>query len=844
MAEIATAYVSLLPSLKGAGKSIGQQLDGPDVRRAAERAGDDIGDRMGKQTGSAMGAAMKGAFVGVTAALGVGALVSELGAASDAGDKFRDTMEFAGFKPKGVEAATKAAQAYADATVYELSDIQGSMASLASNGVKDFAGLTEAAGNLNAVAGGNAETFKSVTQALGQTAGAGKLSTENWNQLADAIPGASGPLQEALRKAGAFTGNFRDAMAEGQITADEFNASLLTLGSKPVAVEAATSTTTFEGALGNLKATIVGALLPAVDTIKPVFTAALSGAAALIPSIVQGFKNLASWIQRNTDWLAPLAGAILAAAAAFGAWRLAVALWTGATKAAAAAQVVMNAVMAANPIGLVVLAIAALVGALVVLYKRNETVRRIIDAAWAGIKTAISAVSTWWTQTAWPAMKSTFEAVGRVVGWLYNNIVKPYFTGWKIIIGAVVDWLVKTAFPAVTNAVKFVGRTFSNVVDGIGKVWGKVKEYAAKPINFVIETVYMNGIKKTWDKVADAVGLNLKLPTVSPIKFASGGVLPGYTPGRDVHEFFSPTGGRLSLSGGEAIMRPEFTRAVGGPAGVARLNSAARAGQAFADGGVWGWAGDIAANVGKFFSNPGGALGDMLSKPLESLLSGIGGGSIGKIAAQLPRKAVGALIEKAKSLLSTVLPGGGKAGPAMGWKAQWAAVKGMFPNAALHSAYRPGAVTAVGTPSFHGKGRAIDVTPSMAIFNWLARAFPNSSELIYSPAGGRQLYMGRQTLFGEPTRSDHFDHIHWAMKNGGVLPKLYDQGGWLPSGGIGVNQTGKPEAVLTPAESNALKDGLHRRPVRSLTFNTTRVTTRDVLFALDVADLHDVGGPA
>jgi hypothetical protein len=50
--------------------------------------------------------------------------------------------------------------------------------------------------------------------------------------------------------------------------------------------------------------------------------------------------------------------------------------------------------------------------------------------------------------------------------------------------------------------------------------------------------------------------------------------------------------------------------------------------------------------------------------------------------------------------------------------------------------------------------------------------------------------------------------------------------------------------VLTPAESNALKDGLHRRPARNLTFNTTRVSVRDVLFALDVADLHDVGSPA
>lgn len=90
--------------------------------------------------------------------------------------------------------------------------------------------LAEAAGNLNAVAGGSADTFKSVAMVLTQTAGQGKLTTENWNQLSDAIPGASGKIQQALKEAGAYTGNFRDAMADGQITAQEFNDAIMSLG--------------------------------------------------------------------------------------------------------------------------------------------------------------------------------------------------------------------------------------------------------------------------------------------------------------------------------------------------------------------------------------------------------------------------------------------------------------------------------------------------------------------------------------------------------------------------------------------------------------------------------------
>lgn len=74
--------------------------------------------------------------------------------------------------------------------------------------------------------------------------------------------------------------------------------------------------------------------------------------------------------------------------------------------------------------------------------------------------------------------------------------------------------------------------------------------------------------------------------------YATGGVLPGWSPGRDIHRFYSPTAGILDLSGGEGIMRPEWVRAIGGPGEVARQNAAAIAGrpvraQAFAGGGVY-----------------------------------------------------------------------------------------------------------------------------------------------------------------------------------------------------------------------------------------------------------------
>lgn len=219
----------------------------------------------------------------------VGGLVSEMVDASDSANKFSSTLKFAGVDDSKIKALTDSTKKYADQTVFNLADIRNATAQLAANGVPNYDKLAEAAGNLTAVAGGGVDEFKSVAMALTQTAGAGKLTTENWNQLSDAIPGASGKLQEAMLKNGAYTGDFREAMANGEITADEFNQALLELGLSDTAEEAAKSTQTFDGALGNLQASAVKAGSSLLDVFKPAVTDAMSAAA----DKVSGFSEKA-----------------------------------------------------------------------------------------------------------------------------------------------------------------------------------------------------------------------------------------------------------------------------------------------------------------------------------------------------------------------------------------------------------------------------------------------------------------------------------------------------------------------------------------------------------------------
>lgn len=244
-----------------------------------------------------------GSFLGSLATSAVTAFASVLGkafegvgqdiiTASDGIQKFQSTMAFAGKSSSEIQKLTTASKKYADDTVYDLTDVLNTTAQLGANGVKNYGQLVQASGNLNAVAGGNADTFKSVAMVLTQTAGAGKLTTENWNQLADAIPGASGKLQEAMKQNGAYTGNFRDAMSDGQITADEFNKAIMQLGMTDVAKQAATSTSTFEGAFGNLQASFVTAGLDFVNKFKQPITDGMTAIANAVPGISNAFSGV------------------------------------------------------------------------------------------------------------------------------------------------------------------------------------------------------------------------------------------------------------------------------------------------------------------------------------------------------------------------------------------------------------------------------------------------------------------------------------------------------------------------------------------------------------------------
>lgn len=458
-------------------------------------------------------------------------LSGEMIEASDSADKFASTLSFAGIDDSAIKRLTASTQEYADKTVYGLSDVRNITAQLAANGVADYDKLAQAAGNLNAVAGGNAETFKSVGMVMTQTAGAGKLTTENWNQLADAIPGASGKLQEAMKANGAYTGDFREAMANGEITAEEFNKAIMDLGFEDAAVEAATSTQTIEGAMGNLAASVVGVGSQAISAVKPLVT-------GTITMIADAISGIPAMMQTVGDAVGPVLQPVITMVQA----QLMPALSTlgGAIMnlAGAVMPLIMAAIEALAPV--VASAISAIISVATTI---AQTLAPVIEGI-AGIIQAVLPVAQAAFEVFGSAVKGVIDAVFPFIESVISNAMNVI----NAVIGTVLA-LIKGDWEGVWNGIKAIGQTAWNAI-------GNIVTSGINAAKGVIGSV-LGAIKGIWDGAWNAMKSFMSSIWEGIKAGASNGInavvgFVGGLPGR-ITSIFSGAGSWL-LNSGRAML--------------------------------------------------------------------------------------------------------------------------------------------------------------------------------------------------------------------------------------------------------------------------------------------------
>ena len=424
--EIASAYLTIYPKLEG--KSVVSE-----VERGLGSAGTSAGRTFSDNASAAMRTGMGAAGTAGGNALAEGFSAAKIAVAnvisniamdaarqlqasfmdgvsqSDALQKFFSTMEFAGFDTSQIEGTMSAMRDYADQTVYDLDEVLNTTAKLAANGVSDYDQLVQAAGNLNAAAGGNAESFGYFANAITQVNGAGRLMSQDWNQIVNALPGASGAIQQELLAMGAWDesmGTFKDALAAGEVSADEFNQALVNLGMTDVAKQAATSTDTFEGAMGQFEAAVTNTMMEVYDAlnedgrITDAITAmgdAFETVAPYVSALADAFGDFVEFISPALPIIAGIAAGVAAAsgiATVIGAISGAITFLTTVVGPALAmvGSVPGLVALVTSVLGGPITIIAAIVGAIVAFVATNEDARNTIVSVVTNVKDVVSNV--------------------------------------------------------------------------------------------------------------------------------------------------------------------------------------------------------------------------------------------------------------------------------------------------------------------------------------------------------------------------------------------------------------------------------------------------------------------
>ena len=358
------------------------------------------------------------------------------------------------------------------------------------------------------IAGVNTETaLAGLTKATGVWMKEGKDAGAELQNTVNAIKNAEDASKAAEIAIEAF-GNkagpeLADAIQSGRFEFDELTKAVKESGG---AVDRTFEET--QDAPDKLKLAVQGLKVDLAQTTNEILTefgpdiekAIESIGTALKEDIIPAIKSFVSWILDNkTAILATLSG-IAAGFAAFNVAKTVMALvkafqaFKAAQEGATVAQWLLNTAMNANPIGLIIAGITALVAAFVVLWNKSEAFRNFFIGMWEGIKATVGAI--------WDGIKAIFESAWEGIKIIWDAVVE-YFTaiweGIKFVFDVVADYF-KMIFETAWNYIKFVWDTvvgyFKLVWEGIKTVFTVVKKVLSGDFEGAWEA-----IKGLWDKV-------------------------------------------------------------------------------------------------------------------------------------------------------------------------------------------------------------------------------------------------------------------------------------------------------------------------------------------------------
>lgn len=270
--------------------------------------------------------------------------------------------------------------------------------------------------------------------------------------------------------------------------------------------------------------------------------------AALLP-VFQAFlpvlQRVGKWVQENTGLVVAFAAGIAAVAGA-------VLIANGVMKAYAAisgivkvAQIALNLAMAMNPIGLVVTALAALVGGMIIAYNSSETFRGFVNSLFEKLKDLWNFLSPI-ASTAFNGLKLAFEVLSAPIKAVFNVLEDLYPAAKKV--WDFLSPVVQGAFEGVKKAFQFI----DDPIKTVKNILGDVKSIAQDVFNFMkgVGEKAFDGVKAAFDFIS------------APIR----AVVSALSRAKDLWEWFKRnisgsggnpfTGGNFGGTGGTTITGP------------------------------------------------------------------------------------------------------------------------------------------------------------------------------------------------------------------------------------------------------------------------------------------------
>lgn len=263
----------------------------------------------------------------------------------------------------------------------------------------------------------------------------GTPEMEQWTTLNEIMPAQMNQIAEAMLGTGKKSSDLYKAWQEGTVTTEDVMSALIELdkkGGKSIASfekQAHDASAGISTTMTNIKVAITNAIAALIETIGyDNIVKALERIKEAIKSAGKAFLDVVNWVKANGTAITTVIAAITASLTAlfivgggFKALTASVLAWAAASKVAAAAQWLVNAAMNANPISLMIVALAGLVAAIVVLWNKSEKFRTFFLNMWDSIKKKVTTVVAAF-KTAKEAIVKTWQDLPETLKRIWNNI--------------------------------------------------------------------------------------------------------------------------------------------------------------------------------------------------------------------------------------------------------------------------------------------------------------------------------------------------------------------------------------------------------------------------------------